>query len=343
MPKYDSNDSYRLEIGFMIRKRYGSLIGLCLAVLMTGVGVPAAESQTTNRVVAVVNDDVITLHELHKTMKEMTGVEPSVLMERNQQQYHETRKQVLERLIETRIALDKIREIGIEVKEGDVDEAIERIQKENSWSRNELEAMLRENGLTWEEYRRKVREDLQRRKLLDFEVKSRIIIRDEEIEAYYEEHKEDFQRKPGVELATIFLLRKDLDNPKEQTALEQEADALIAELRSGADFGDLARKHSDGPGAREGGYLGRFDPNQLEPEIRKAIEDTPEGGVSAPITKPNGVQIIQVLDKGGTGAAPLSKVRDAIYRILLRKEIDRRYGEWIRELKEKAYTKVLFD
>ncbi len=337
------DDSYRLEIESMIRNRRLCLIALWLAVVTTGVCASNAAAQTTNRVVAVVNDDVITLHELHKTMKEMTGIDPSVLMGRNQQQYDETRKQVLERLIETRIALDKIREIGIEVKERDVDETIERIRQDNHWSRNELEAMLQEKGLTWEEYRRKVREDLQRRKLVDFEVKSRIIIRDEEIEAYYEEHQEDFQRKPGVELATIFLIRKDLDDPKEQDELQKKSAALLEELRSGADFGDLAREHSDGPGAREGGYLGRFDPNQLEPEIRKAIEDTPEGGVSAPIIKPNGIQIIQVLDKGGTGATPLSKVRDAIYRILLRKEIDRRYGEWIRELKEKAYTKVLFD
>ncbi|MCF8062797.1 MAG: SurA N-terminal domain-containing protein [Deltaproteobacteria bacterium] len=318
-----------------------------LVVWLMGAAVAAASvgasAETANRLVAVVNDDVITLHELHKKMKEMTGVDPGMLRERNQQQYNDARRMILERLIEDRIALEKIREIGIEVKDGEVDDAIERIKRDNHWSRSELESMLKDKGLTWEEYRQNVKEDLQRYKLVNFEVKSRIIIRDEQVEAYYEEHKERFQRKPGVEIATIFLLRKNPGDAGEPAGLEQEGAALVKQLREGSHFAELARLHSDGPGAEEGGYLGRFDPNQLEPEIRKVIEETPEGGVSEPIIKPNGVQIIKVLDKGGTGVMPLEKVRDAIYRILLREEIDRRYSKWIQGLKEKTYTKVLFD
>jgi peptidyl-prolyl cis-trans isomerase SurA len=302
-----------------------------------------AAAETANRLVAVVNDDVITLHELHKKMKEMTGIDPGMLRERSQRQYDDARRRVLERLIEDRIALEKIREIGIDVKNDEVDDAIDRIRRDNHWSQSELEASLREKGLTWEEYRQKVREDLQRYKLVNFEVKSRIIIRDEQIEAYYEEHQDRFQRKPGVELATIFLLRGSSGGPEEPDGLERTAASLVRQLREGSDFAELAREHSDGPGAEEGGYLGRFDPHQLEPEIRKVIEQTPEGGVSDPIVKPNGVQIIKVLDKGGTGVMPLEKVRDAIHRILLREEIDRRYAEWIEELKERTYTKVLYD
>jgi peptidyl-prolyl cis-trans isomerase SurA len=305
-------------------------------------GAAGASAETANRLVAVVNDDVITLHELHKKMREVTGIDPGTLRERSRKQYDEARRVILQRLIEDRIALEKIREIGIVVKDEEVDDAIERIKRDNHWSRSELEAMLKDKGLTWEEYRENVREDLQRHKLVNFEVKSRIIIRDEQIEAFYEKHRDRFQRQPGVELATIFLLRK---NPREGEAadLEREAASLIQQIQEGSSFEELARKHSDGPGAEEGGYLGRFDPNQLEPEIRTVIEQTPEGGVSDPIVKPNGVQIIKVLEKGGTGLMPLEKVRDAIYRILLRQEIDRRYAEWIEELKERTYTKVLFD
>lgn len=327
----------------MTRLQRTFLLGGWLVVLAITAFAGGAFAETTNRIVAVVNDNVITLHELHKTMKEMTGVEPSLLRERNQRQYDDARRKVLEQLIESRISLDKIREIGIEVKDGEVDAAIERIKQDNHWSQKELEARIKDKGLIWEEYRRKVKEDLQKQKLVNFEVKSRIIIRDEQIEAYYEEHQDRFQRKPGVELATIFLLRKKPNEPNEQAELEKRAEALIEEIRNGADFAELARKHSEGPGAREGGYLGRFDPKQLEPEIRKAIEGTPEGGISDPIVKANGVQIIQVLDKGGTGVMPLDKVRDAIYRTLLQEEINRRYAEWIQELKENAYTKVLFD
>ncbi len=326
----------------MTLKFSACLILACLAVFAV-ISVPAVHAQNANRIVAFVNDDVITLYELHNKIREMTGYDVTLLRERNPRQYHDTRRMVLERLIEDRIAQNKIQEIGIQVGESEVDGAIDRIKRENRWTENDLESMLKSQGLSREEYRERIKQEIQRHKLVDFEVKSRIIVRDEDIEAYYEENKDQFQRKPGVELSTIFLLHKNPGDSQAAAELETKAADILDRLRKGADFGRMAVAHSDGPAAKEGGYLGRFDPDQLEPEVREIIDKTPEGGVSDLIIKPNGIQIVKVLDKGGTGVVPLERARDAIHRILLNEEMERRYDKWIEGLKEKAYTRILLD
>ncbi len=326
----------------MTLKLSACMLFACLAVFAAAAA-PGVHAQKENRIVAFVNDDVITLHELHNKIREMTGFDANLLRERNPRQYHDTRRMVLERLIEDRIALEKIREMGIRVGEGEVDAAIERIKRDNRRTDDEFESMLKNQGLTREEYRKKIKEEIQQRMLVDYEVKSRIIIRDEDIEAYYEENKDQFQRKPGIELATIFLLSKNPNDSQAVAELEKKGAELLEKLRNGADFARMAKAHSNGPAADEGGYLGRFNPDQLEPEVRQVIENTPEGGISDLIIKPNGIQIIKVLDKGGTGVVPLERARDAIHRILFNEEIERRYEKWIGELKEQAYTKILIE
>lgn len=323
--------------------RLASLILPCPVVFALVMGAAIVHAQAANRIAAIVNNDLITLYELHNNIKEMTGINAEILRERDPRQYHDIKRTVLERMIEERIALEKIRELGISVGEREIDSAIETIKRDNRWTLEELQAMVRNQGLTWEEYRNRVKKEIQRHKLVDYEVKSRIIVRDEDVEAYYEENKDKFERKPGVELATIFLLLKNSGDSQAAAELERKGNELLEKLRDGADFARMAEKHSDGPAAQEGGYLGRFNPDQLEPEIREVVDKTPEGGISGLIIRPNGIQIIKVLDKGGDGAVPLERVKDGIYRTLFNKEIERRYEKWIDELRQKAYTKILLE
>jgi peptidyl-prolyl cis-trans isomerase SurA len=316
---------------------------ICAFFSFNLAGISNVRAQTANRIAAIVDQDLITLHELNNRIREMTGISADSMKERDFQKYQETRRIVLQRLIEEKIALNKIKELDIKVTESEIDSAIKTLQRDNQWSFKDLEIMLKDQGLTLDEYRDRIKKEIQRHKLVDFEVKSRIIISDQDIENYYEANKDKFQREPGVELATIFLFNRNPNDPQAKEKIIQEGTELLQRIRDGAGFGRIAEEHSEGPAAKEGGYLGRFDPQQLEPATREAIEKTPEGGVSDLIVNPNGVQIIKVLDKGGTGPIPLERVRDAIQRILFNQEMERRYNRWIRELKEKTYTKILIE
>jgi len=310
---------------------------LMLPVLMH----PRAGAEIANKLVAVVDDDVITLFELHKKMKELSGFDPLTVKEKSPIEYNNIREKVLEKLIDAKIADKKARELNIRIDDREIDAALENMKRNNRWTKDDFESMLQARGLTEEEYRQVVAEDLQRFRLIDVEVKSKIIIRDEQIEEYYNEHKDRFHREKGVELATLFMLRGSPRNSLEGLTLEQKGEKILEALRGGGNFAQMVKRYSDGPGADEGGYLGTLDPAQLEPEIRGLIEKTPEGGYCDLIIKPNGIQIIKVLGKSDGGIMPLERAREAIRSTLFKEEVNRRYEAWIEELRKTSYTKVL--
>lgn len=299
-------------------------------------------AETCNRVVAIVNNQVITLYELNKTIKEMTGYSAEELRVRSELQFMDARRQILYRLIDERIAEEKIKELGINVSDRQIDAAIERIKIDNHLTHEDLLARLQADGITYEKYRERIKAQIERATLIDHEVKSKIIITEADIARYYEQNRDQFGAGDRVRLATIFLVRKNPNDPGEPEALKKRGEEILAKLRGGADFTELAKRFSEGPGADEGGDLGTFQWDQLDAEAKKVLEGIPAGGYSDLIMRPNGVQIIKVVEKQEGKVRPLEEVRGAIYDILYRREVDNRYNEWIKGLRESSYTKIIF-
>jgi peptidyl-prolyl cis-trans isomerase SurA len=173
-------------------------------------------------------------------------------------------------------------------------------------------------------------------------VKSKIILREEELKEYYNTHREEFTREGRVRLALIFLKQEDPADKKEARDLYQKAQEILLMIKDGKNFANLAEKFSNGPGASEGGDLGVFKMTELNPEMAEIIKDLPDGGVSKPIVRPYGIRIIKVEEKDGGGEKSFDQVRNAIQTILYRKELDKRYSAWIKDLRKKAYIKIIF-
>jgi peptidyl-prolyl cis-trans isomerase SurA len=104
----------------------------------------------------------------------------------------------------------------------------------------------------------------------------------------------------------------------------------------------LAKEFSQGPGADEGGNLGAFKADQLEPDLRKALEGIEAGQVTDLIIKENGIQIIKLIKRQKAQARPLEEVRETIYATLYQQEVNKRYMAWIKELRKESYTKIIF-
>ncbi len=323
----------------MIFSRFIGVLLFCVFMALFGRHLSA---QTFNRVVAIVNEDVITLHELNKKVREMTGLTPDGLRSRGKKTYLETRRRVLEILINEKITQAKVQELGIQVTLLQVDATIEKIKANNQLTQEDLIAKLREGGLTYEAYREKIKKDMERFRLINSMVQSKFIVREEQLKQYYESHKEEFSSEEIIHLAGIFLMRK---NPKEEDEireLSRKMEHILARLSKGEDFGELAKKFSQGPGAREKGDLGSFQTAQLEQELRKVLEDMPEGGVSAPIIRPNGIQIVKLIKRQDAKVRPFKEVREIIYMTLYKDEANKSYASWIKELRESSYTKINF-
>jgi len=311
---------------------------IALLLLFT---VPAA-GEVLNRIVAIVDDDIITLYELNKRIKEVTGLAPNELRLRGEEEYLATRRQVLELLIDEKIAQKKILELGIRISERRIDSTIERIKEENRWTQEDLERMLKEQDLTLEKYREKIKRGLERIELINREVKSKIVIREEEIRKYYEDHKDRYRTEERVHLAGIFLIAESPNDREKMLELEKRANRILLDLRKGGDFASMAGVYSQGPGADKGGDLGEFRLEELDPALREALRDLREGEYSGLIRRQNGFQIFRLLEREGGQYKPLEEVRDAIYRVLYNQEVDHLYSAWIKELRSSSYTKIIF-
>ncbi|RLB34378.1 MAG: hypothetical protein DRH20_12175 [Deltaproteobacteria bacterium] len=302
----------------------------------------SSPAELRNRVVAVVNDDLITLHELNEKIRQVTGMAPEALRRRDEKGFLQTRARIIDLLINEKIAEEKIRELAIKVKDEEVDAAIERIKENYRLTHEDLLAKLKESGLTFEAYRDKIRKELERVRLINREVKSKIVLREEEIRAYYKEHKSSFEEPRKVRLASIFFKCRDPQDDRALNALREKAMAVHDRIEQGADFAEMARRFSQGPGAAEGGDLGSFKVAQLDPVLREIAQRLSPGQISEPVRRPFGFRILKVLEKTGGALRPFPEVRNAIYDILYRREVDKRYSDWIKELREKAYTKIVF-
>jgi len=316
---------------------------LSFLILVTSLWLePLFAAEVCNRVVAVVNNDVITLYELNNRMKEMTGVPAEELMQKNEAMYRDTRQKILELLIDEKIAQAKIKELRIQVSEKQVDNFLEKMKRDNQWTQEDLVAGLEKEGFSYEKYRERIKRDIERSQLIEYEIRSKIIIREEAIQKYYEEHKGTFGVAEKVHLAGIFLMRKNLKSEEEMRELYKKAQDISAKLKAGADFGQMAGTYSEGPGAKQGGDLGQFTVDHLEAGLKSVVEALPEGGISDPLVRPNGIQIIKVVKKQTGKIRSLEEMKEAIYGILYQEEVNRRYQNWIKELRDSAYTRVIY-
>ena len=160
----------------------------------------ARSAEIVDRIVAVVNDDVITLIELKGSLKpymekiRSLGYPP----EKEQELLFKVRKDMLDRLINQKIEDQEIKRSKVEISEEQIDQTIERIKETNYLTDEQLRAALAKDGLTMEEYRKQIKSEILRTRLVNLKVKSKIVITKEDVKAYYEKHIEEYGGKQNI-------------------------------------------------------------------------------------------------------------------------------------------------
>lgn len=324
----------------MDRKRWTGILFFCFLMFITFS--PRLHAEVCNRVVAIVNEDVITLYELNHKIKQLTGMEPEELRSQDEAAFLDARRKILDFLIDDKIAQKKIDELGIKVSPSDIDAAIEKMKRDNNLTQEDLLARIEQQGISYETLRDNIRDEIERMQLINFEVKSKIIVREEAMEAYYDKHREQFVTHETLHLAAIILPMTNTSDRQEKQRLQSQITDIHRRLSAGEDFGELAGRFSQGPGAREGGDLGLFKTSQLNKGLLEAVERLQPGQISTPIETPSGFQILKLIDRQPGDTKTYEDAKDAIYSELYREEINKRYMEWLEQLRDQAYTKIIF-
>jgi len=248
-----------------------------------------------------------------------TGSTADDLKAKDNEGFIELRRKVLEMMVDEKCTQEKIQELELEVTSKQVDEYIENVKKENQWTQEDLVAVLSADGLTYEKYWDEVKTGFEQDRLISDQVKAKVIIREEEIRRYYEEHSADFATEENVHLAGMIITSKNTE----------EAEVVLARLKNGEDLEELID-------------LGTLETDQLDPELKKVVEALNVGEVSELIVRPNGIQIIRLLERQEKGFMPIEEVKDVIHATLYEEEVNKKYTALVENLRKQAYTKIIF-
>jgi peptidyl-prolyl cis-trans isomerase SurA len=301
-----------------------------------------SNAEINNRVVVTVNNDIITLYELNNRIKELTGQTSEMLKSQDEEKFIETRRQILETMIDEKIAQSKIEELKLKVSEDAIDSYIENIKKANNLTQEDLEAGIKDEGITLDAYRKSIREKLERNDLIEYEVKQKAVILESQVLKYYQDHTDEFKEEETDKIASIVLKIQDENNKEQINELTLKGEKILARVKAGEDFGALAKEFSQGPGADEGGVLGDFSASVIDPALKKVLDTLDDGEVSGLITTKGAIQIIKLVKRTGGDVKSFAKVRDEIYETIYNKELEKRYSSFIKELRDKSFIKINF-
>lgn len=298
-------------------------------------------AEVIDRIVALVNNEVITLSELEEFGGRLFHqLKEATLPAEREEKLKKARRDALEQLIENKLLEQEIRKRKVEVSEREVDAAVAEILKHNRLTENELKVALAKEGITLAAYRRHIRNDLGKMRLINREIKSKIVINEEDLKIIYQQKIKEFTDPVEVKLQQIFIPWPRGGTAEESKNTEEKIKDLWRRARQGEDFTELARNYSLGPEAKDGGVLGYFKKQELIPELEEVAFKLEVGEISEIIRSPHGFHILRLLERKGGTPKPFTEVAPKIREAKLQEEAEKKFQDWLQNLKSKAYIEI---
>lgn len=302
-----------------------------------------AKAEVADRIVAVVNNEIITLSELNEEGKPyFQALIKQVPTEQLQHEMQKLRQEVLSHLIDQRLIEQQATKLEIKISDDEITQTIETMLSENHATKDELNKDLAAKGLTEEQYRKQLKSQILQSRLINHEVRSKVVITDEKINQYYKEKYVDQQGiTSGYHLLQIGFLWDDQGKKKTVDEARIAAESAKKRLDAGENFGDVARSVSDLPSKEDGGDIGIFQENELAAYMKDAVLAMKPGETSGIIETPAGLQILKLLSQSGdqSSAPPLMEVKKDIENQLYKQEGEQLFKKWITELRANAFIK----
>jgi parvulin-like peptidyl-prolyl isomerase len=180
-------------------------------------------------------------------------------------------------------------------------------------------------------------------KLVNTEVRSRLVIQDTELQAMYQTRQEQFKNAGEQTISHILFPVPVNATAEDEEQLRQKAEAVLQQLRTGANFATLARQYSEGPSAERDGLLGTFKPGELLPAFEAAAAKLQPGEISDIVRTQVGWHIIRVDARQGGEYRSFDDVKEDLQAELLRTKGESKYQEWLEALRQQAYVKILYE
>ena len=320
----------------------GMLIGVWVLVF-TATATASAASEVLDRIVAVVNEDIILLSELEERMGPYAQRirQQGFDLDKERQMLFTVRDEMLNRLVDEKLTDQEIKRNDIQVDEAEIDSTIERIKAANTFTDEDLRRFLEQDQMTMEQYRETIKEQVLRTRLVNYQVKSKIVITEEEIRDYYDNHPEIYGGKLHYHLRNILMRVPDFANDADKQAVSQQMQQIQSRFEAGESFADLARTYSQGPAAADGGDIGEFAKEALSPKIQAALDGLAPGQSTAVLDTDQGYQLFYVEAINRTEGKPLDSVREEIHQKLFAEVVDKKFLSWLEDLRSQSHIKII--
>ena len=314
----------------MTKTRGRLLIALAAVLLLLVLAGPGV-AEVVDRIVAEVNQDIITLSELEnmaKSVEAQAGVKPKGPDARKMQ------REMLEALIDRKLAKSEAKRRGIVVSDKELDAAMAQFKQRNNIPDDETFAKgLAQAGLSVKEFRQQLADQMTQERLLAMVVGTKVSISDAEVRRVYEQ-----QFKKGGAQVHIVTLRMPFPpgaTEAQKEEIKQKAEAIINAVKRGESLAEAAGKFSLRPS--DVGYVAQSD---LDPRLAEYLEKVKPKEV-APILTQEGVQLMQVVGRRSGEARPFEEAAPEIRRILQQQEAEKYFGDWVKTLRDKAHIKIM--
>ena len=301
---------------------------VCAATLLV-IAVAVGRAEVVNRIVATVDGEPITAHEVKRYADER-GAENA------------TESQVLEALITDKMLEKEAGAQGIAARDDEVDGYVAQVKQRGHLDDEQFKQALSNQGLTVESYRAHVKKEIEKTSLVNREIRQRVNVSPQEIKRYYEAHLDDYVTSERVKVRDILFRIDDRDGPDAAAKAKAKAEEVRKLALDGRDFGALAAQYSEGPGADKGGLLGTFTKGEMESALDDAAFDLEPGRISPIIETPRGYHIIRVDEVIPAGHKKLEDVQDEIRDALYGDAVQNRFSDFLAKgLRERHHVEIL--
>jgi parvulin-like peptidyl-prolyl isomerase len=300
----------------------------------------AAEITVVEEIVAKVNGEIITRGDIERTRKQMEATmrEQGATGQRLTEAMAEADKNILRERIDQLLLQSKGKELNLNV-DSEVAKQLADIQRKSGITDpDKFQQFVRDQtGMSYEDYKNDRKNDLLTNRVIRQEVASKITIKHEEAQQYYDGHQDEFKREERVYLRELLVATP--PGADSAQALKKAKD-LADRGKKGEKFDELARSNSDSPSAQQDGDIGFYEKGKLRPEIEKTVWDQPRGYVTDPINVGNGFLILKVEEHQKAGLASLDEVLPQITNQLFNPRFNPELRRYLTQLRVNAFLEI---
>ena len=318
-----------------------------LAALAASLSSFAAAQQVVEEIVARVNDEIITKTDLNRAKDQLTA--ETKQQGGTDEDVQKRQKDLLRDLIDQRLLVQAGKDAGVNV-ENELVKRLDEMRKQfNFESMEDLEKEAEKQGISFEDYKDQMRRSMITQQVIQSEVGRKMNITPNDVKAYYEQHKKEFEQPEQVDLAEILIStetpHKDgesapPEDPARVAAAEAKANDILKQLKTGAKFEDIAKKESQGPTAAEGGELGAFKRGMLAPQLEEKVFPMKTGELTDVIRTRQGFIILKVVQHIAAGIPAQKDIENNIYEAIYYQRLQPALRAFLTKAREEAYIDI---